>query len=96
MAKFARTLRALELYDEAEIAPGLFSARDSDGMLRLHDGSFFRGYAQRWPTQKGRRFSVHCWGAEPERKAFTRHTYLTLRGAERALLRKGVELHGHN
>lgn len=59
------TLHQLDLHDNVEIAPGLFEARDAQNMLRWHDGAYFRGYTNAWPTKlrpHGHRFTI--WSAD--------------------------------
>ena len=84
----------ITMFDVSEIAPGLFSGRDSEGMLRIFDLEIFRGYAQHWPTPKNPDgWYVRVWNHDHSR-VLERGGYKTQRGAERQLIARAITLNG--
>lgn len=78
-----RTLHNITMTSEQEIAPGLFLARDTDGMLRAHNGDKFRGYVGEWGAK---RFRV-CWWSREESRFLNMQRHKTRAGAERTFRR---------
>jgi hypothetical protein len=92
---YSRELHGLDLYDEYQVAPGIFAAVDAQGHARLHNGSIFVGYTTPWRRRdRSPGWLVKAWSADKDdlRRRFHRSGYRTAAGAARAMVRRGVAL----
>jgi hypothetical protein len=82
-------LHHISLTQNTEIAPGLFLARDMDGLLRAHNGKHHLGYIKSEPGRRNRkgerRYGISAW--VPDSTRVERSGWKTLAGAERAFRR---------
>lgn len=92
-------LHSLTLTDNRPIAgtENLFSARDVDGMLRVHNGRIFLGYTRVGKNRNNEwRFGFYAWNDRRfsrDYKTLRRRTaYKSMLGAERGLTRAVIKL----
>ena len=81
--KLTRVMSSVGIYDEQPFAPGITKSYTKSGYVQLHSMHQFLGWAQDYEDNL---HLVYIFGSAITNKKFTRTTYKTQEGANRAVL----------